>query len=383
MKLDTSRRPRRGASSSQTRTDRRGALVRQRRFVVIPIVAVLAVLLVAGGVALALTQIGRPAHLAGSAASDDTPLPDKTLAAADGSVTPGADVSATSTMEIEVPDVVGKPVGTAEAILQAAGFTTLTRVTDKTAAGVSPDAVVSQWPNAGARLQAGERVVVTYQPAAATPGTGANQLVVVIDPGHQATLNRGMEPIGPGSKQMKMMVSGGASGVNPPHVPEYVDALAISLRLRGILESKGVKVVMTRTTNNVDISNKQRALIGNTAKADLVVRVHLDSSTSSAVHGISTLYPSGNSWVAPIEAASKRAAGLVQDAVTAATGAASKGLSARGDMTGFNWSTRPVIIVECGFMSNPAEDTLCDTSAYQDKIAAGIADGVMSYLGAK
>ena len=139
---------------------------------------------------------------------------------------------------------------------------------------------------------------------------------------------------------------------------------------------------MIRTTNDVDITNMQRAIIGNDAKADLVVRIHLDSSTNSSVHGISTLYPSGNSWCAPIEAMSKKAAGLVQTAVTGATGAASRGLSPRSDMTGFNWSTRPTIIVECGFMSNSTEDRNCARPDYQDKIAGGISAGVLKYLGA-
>jgi N-acetylmuramoyl-L-alanine amidase len=52
----------------------------------------------------------------------------------------------------------------------------------------------------------------------------------------------------------------------------------------------------------------------------------------------------------------------------------------RSDLTGFNWATVPSVLVEAGFLSNRTEDALLVTSAYQDKIAAGMTEGVMAYL---
>ena len=138
---------------------------------------------------------------------------------------------------------------------------------------------------------------------------------------------------------------------------------------------------MTRTTAAVDISNAQRAQVANDSGADLFLRVHADSNTNADVSGISTLYPAGNDWVAPIREESLRAAGIVHGQMIASTGANDRGINARADLSGFNWATVPSVLVETGFLSNPAEDKLLASEAYQDKLADGITRGVLEYLG--
>jgi N-acetylmuramoyl-L-alanine amidase len=336
------------------------------------------VVLIGAGVAWALLAAPGRAGAPRLTSVAGEPLPSASIVSQDGSsgapVTASAEGTA-STADIEVPLLTGKPIGVAEALVSAAGLVVQTTVADPPQPGVQPNTVVSQWPEPNALVPAGSPVAVTYQPQTAT---ATAQYVVVIDPGHQRKPDLGTEPLGPGSTVMKQKVAGGVTGVVAG--PEYALTLEVSLELRDLLVAKGVKVVMVRTTDDVDIPNSERAAIGNQAKADLVVRVHFNGSVDPSAHGIDALYPAGNAWVAPISNASKAAADRVQAAVVAATGAASLGISGTGDMTGFNYSTRPTIIVECGFLSNAAEDRLIATPAYRRKIANGLAAGVMSYL---
>jgi N-acetylmuramoyl-L-alanine amidase len=214
-----------------------------------------------------------------------------------------------------------------------------------------------------------------------TTAKSSSGLVVVIDPGHQAQANLDLEPIGPGSSQQKAKVSSGTAGV-VTGIPESRFNLTVGLKLRDSLAAHGITVVMTRTTQNVDISNIERAQIANQAGADLFVRIHADGNSNSAVNGIHVLYPASIAgWTDDIAAESKRAAVLAQNALIAATGATDRGIDARSDMTGFNWSDVPVIIPELGFMTNPTEDRLLATSAYQDKLVSALTQAILAFLG--
>jgi N-acetylmuramoyl-L-alanine amidase len=56
-------------------------------------------------------------------------------------------------------------------------------------------------------------------------------------------------------------------------------------------------------------------------------------------------------------------------------------LSARSDLSGFNWSDVPVILPEIGLMTNRAEDALLATDDYQDKIVQGLTEAILDFLG--
>ncbi len=111
--------------------------------------------------------------------------------------------------------------------------------------------------------------------------------------------------------------------------PRKRTGAAVSLKLRDALENYGIEVVMTRTTQNVDISNIQRAQIANKAGADLFVRIHADGSDESSTRGIHVLYPASvKGWTDDIATASKQAATLAQRELIAATGAKDRGIDA-------------------------------------------------------
>ena len=213
----------------------------------------------------------------------------------------------------------------------------------------------------------------------ASPAVNA-AFTVAIDPGHQAKADYTTEPIGLGATEQKAKVSSGTQGA-VTKVPEYELNLAVSLKLRDELEVRGYNVVMIRETNNVNISNSERAKIAADAGADILVRVHANGATDRAANGISTLCPTkNNSYIPQLYTQSRALSDDILTAMVAATGAKNRGVSEVDNMTGINWSTIPVTIVEMGFMTNPTEDQLMETDAYQQKLVTGLADGIDCYF---
>lgn len=207
-------------------------------------------------------------------------------------------------------------------------------------------------------------------------------IIICIDPGHQSKGNSKTEPIAPGSKVKKAKVSSGTTGV-VTRIPEYKLNLKIALKLEKLLKNEGFKIVMTRTTNNVNVSNAERAIIANNAKADISIRIHADGSTNKNVKGISILYPAKTSVKRNVYDKSKEAAKLVLTSLISKTRATSHGTVPRSDLTGFNWSKVPSILIETGFMTNVSEDKKLQESAYEDKIASGIVKGIEVYFNEK
>lgn len=204
--------------------------------------------------------------------------------------------------------------------------------------------------------------------------------LVMIDPGHQRKGNNEPEQVGPDTNAAKPKVSSGTTGVRTKK-PEYVLNLEVSERLKDELTARGIRVAMTRETHDVNLSNKQRAELGNDAGASLVVRIHADGDASPKTKGLSVLYPSPSvPAVKPIAESSRQAASLVLEQLESLTDSSDRGLSARTDLSGFNWSRIPVILVELGFMTNPEEDERLSDPDYQRKLAKGIAEGIERFL---
>ena len=109
-----------------------------------------------------------------------------------------------------------------------------------------------------------------------TENNNINKKIIVIDPGHQSKGDSSKEPIGPGATETKAKVTTGATGTYTKQRESEL-VLKVALLLETELKQEGYNVIMTRTTNNINISNQERAMIANNAKADAFIRIHADS----------------------------------------------------------------------------------------------------------
>lgn len=199
-------------------------------------------------------------------------------------------------------------------------------------------------------------------------------IVIGIDPGHQAHSNHEEEPVSPDSDVMGRKASSGIRGTQTG-TPEYEIVLSVGLILRDMLEAQGATVIMTRESNDVDISSIARARIFNENEADYVLRLHCSGADDASLQGATVLMPSQNPFYEDCE----RAAGLLLDAFCDETGARRLGVVARDDQTCFNWCERMIMSLELGHLSNAEEEQKLINSEYQKTMARGILSGILAY----
>lgn len=171
----------------------------------------------------------------------------------------------------------------------------------------------------------------------------------------------------------------GINGVNEKEIN-----LQIAERVKKYLEAAGVKVVMTRETdeglNDPGASNKKVqdmkrriALIDKTSPA-VTVSIHQNSYPEEYVHGAQVFYYNTS-------VQGKKLAQLIQDQlVKKADPENTRQVKANDSYYLLKKTEIPIVIVECGFLSNSEEAEKLCTPEYQDRIAWAIHMGIMQYL---
>lgn len=154
--------------------------------------------------------------------------------------------------------------------------------------------------------------------------------------------------------------------------------LKISKKLKTFLEKKNVEVIMTREDEGGLADSKvedmkKRVSVINEEKPALTVSIHQNSYSQEAIHGAQVFYYTHS-------AEGERAAQIMQKALLAADPDNRRQPKANDTYYMLRRTESPVIIVECGFLSNREEAQRLSEEAYQEKIAEAVSEGVLGYI---
>jgi N-acetylmuramoyl-L-alanine amidase len=189
----------------------------------------------------------------------------------------------------------------------------------------------------------------------------------------------------PAKKKYKVVLDAGHGGfdpgaVGPTGLKEKDITLSITLKVGSILVNNGVEAVYTRTTDNISWSTNQaqnlqaRCDISNKANPNYFVSIHANSFSQPSPSGIETYYFTGNM-------AGQKLAQAVQTEIVKETGRVDRKIKTTSNFYVIKNVAATAILVETAFISNPEEEKLLATDAYQYKLAKAISTGILKSLG--
>jgi len=179
-----------------------------------------------------------------------------------------------------------------------------------------------------------------------------------------------------------IIVDPGHGGSNPGAVDndsrEADNNLAVGLNLRDKLRQAGAKVIMTRDSdrtvapegNSLRQELQARVDLAEVNNADIFVSIHSNENENPSISGATTYFSSGKST---------QLAKMVQNAVVQVTQAEDRGVL-QGNFYVIRTPSMPSILIEMGFVSNPAEAAKLNSDSYRSSIAQGIFNGITKYF---
>ncbi|MBO4496382.1 MAG: N-acetylmuramoyl-L-alanine amidase [Clostridiales bacterium] len=192
---------------------------------------------------------------------------------------------------------------------------------------------------------------------------------VVIDAGHQEVANLSQEAMADGMSGSKAKSAEGFTGVISG-INESEINLSVELLLKAYLESLGCEVYVTRETNDVDISNKERALMAVSHDPDLYIRLFCNAANDSASKGCEVIVPASGKYASEVSAWGEN----LGKSIAACTGGSFNGCKQSGNYSGLNWASDvPSFMIRMGYLSNSDEESLLLKEEYQFTICEGIA----------
>lgn len=185
---------------------------------------------------------------------------------------------------------------------------------------------------------------------------------VMIDPGHGTYRHNGNFDVG---------------AVSPSGFYEYIAAGEISREVQNRLVALGATVLMTHdATRRVTLDLDDRVQLANAAMPDIFVSIHSDSlPTNPLASGMAAYYYNSNGHISEKVAL---ATALV-DNLSLYTARANNGIK-RQTFRVIRYTNMPSVLLEVGFLSNPTEERLLQTSSFRSLAAEGIVQGILEYF---
>lgn len=146
--------------------------------------------------------------------------------------------------------------------------------------------------------------------------------------------------------------------------------LSVALKVKALLDKeKNIKPLLSRPDDKY-VTLAGRVTFAQKNKADIFISIHANSSTSSTVTGTETYYT---------RESSKALANTVHKHFAKSTGLKDRTVK-KDNFHVIRETTMPAILLEAGFLSNKSDSNILFNNSAQDRMAAGIVDGIKEYL---